>query len=376
MSFVLTPAQLELRERHKDLGRELQAILDESSGPLPAPAWSWCGRQGLLGLVVPEDLGGVGLDALDGVLAMEGLGTGCTDLGFLIAVNAHLWGTVLPIVSLASPEQRARFLPGLVDGTTVGAHCITEPEAGSDVHGMTTTVIIDGDELVVSGCKHFITGASRAGLFLVYARDPEAGADALSAVLVPADTAGLTVIDQPKLGLEGAPMGEVRLDGCRIPRSLLLGRAGAGMAQFGTALEWERACIFAPVLGAMQRQLDRSIRFARKRRQFGQPIGRFQSVANRIVAMRMRLDVGRLLLYQVAGLKADGGRAPLEASEAKLHISESFVRSSRDAMQIRGGAGYLADAEEARDLRDAPAGTLFSGTSEIQRVIIGRFLGL
>ncbi len=376
MSFVLTASQHDLKEHHAALGRELQGILEAHPGPLPEAAWAWCGQKGLLGLPVPEAQGGGGLCALDAVLAMEGLGIGCRDLGFLIALNAHLWGTVLPIATLAPPQQRARFLPGLLDGSTVGAHGITEPEAGSDVHGMSTTVTSEDGALVVEGCKHFITGASRAALFLVYARDPGAGDDALSAVIVPADTPGLTVVDQPKLGLEGAPMGEVRLEACRVPGDHLLGRAGAGMAQFGTALEWERACIFAPVLGAMQRQLDRAVRFARTRRQFGQPIGRFQSVANRIVDMRMRLDIGRLLLYQVAGLKGDGGRAPLESSEAKLYISEAFVRSSRDAMQIRGGAGYLADSEEAQDVRDAPAGTLFSGTSEIQRVIIGRFLGL
>jgi alkylation response protein AidB-like acyl-CoA dehydrogenase len=376
MSFALTPSQIDLRVRHTELGRQLAELLQRLDGPLPADAWRWCGERGLLGPIVSRDLGGGGQSALDTVLAMEGLGAGCPDLGFLIAVNAHLWGTVLPLATLGSDGQRAAWLPPLLAGELVGAHCITESEAGSDVHGMATTIAVDGDGLRIDGHKQFITGASRAGLFLVYGRDPAAGDAALSAVLLPADTPGLEVIDQPKLGLTGAPMGEVRLDGCRAGRDQLLGRAGAGMAQFATALEWERSCIFAPVLGAMQRQLDRAVKRARGRRQFGQPIGRFQSVANRIVDMRMRLDVGRLLLYQVASLKNDGGRAPLESSQAKLHISEAFVRSSLDAMQIHGGTGYLADSEEARDLRDAPAGTLFSGTSEIQRVIIARFLGL
>ncbi len=376
MSFALTPTQIELRERHAELGRELSERLGRLEGPLPADAWRWCGQRGLLGPIVDRALGGGGKSALDSVLAMEGLGIGCRDLGFLIAVNAHLWGTALPLATLGSDAQRARWLPPLLQGEIVGAHCITEPDAGSDVHGMATTLTVEDGEIVVRGHKHFITGASRAGLFLVYGRDPAAGDDALSAVLLPSDTPGLTVVDQPKLGLTGAPMGEVLLEDCRVPSDHLLGRAGAGMAQFATALEWERACIFAPVLGAMKRQLDRAIREARRRRQFGQPIGRFQSVANRVVDMRTRLDVGRLLLYRVASLKADGGRAPMESSQAKLHISEAFVRSSLDAMQIHGGSGYLADSAEARDLRDAPAGTLFSGTSEIQRVIIARFLGL
>ena len=376
MSFVLQRSQQELRERHVELGRELDELLRAHDGPLPAPAWTWCAEHDLPGLMVDRERGGAGLSPLDAVLAMEGLGVGCTDLGFLVALNAHLWGTVLPLATLGDDAQIARFLAPLLDGTSIGAHCITEPDAGSDIQGMRTEVLDDGEDLLISGHKQFITGAGRADLYLVYARHASAGDDALSAVIVPADSAGLSVTAQPKLGLRGAPMGEVILDRCRVPRSHLLGRPGAGTAQFTTALEWERACIFAPVLGAMQRQLDRAIRHARRRRQFGRPIGRFQSVANRIVDMRLRLDVGQLLLYRVASLKASGGRAPLEASQAKLYISEAFVRSSLDAMQIRGGAGYLDDAEEATDLRDAPAGTLFSGTSEIQRVIMARFLGL
>ncbi len=376
MSFVLTATQTELRDRHVDLGRELDALIAGRDDPLPPSAWAWCGEQGLLGMPVARSMGGGGMSALEAVLAMEGLGTGCRDLGFLVAANAHLWGTALPLSSLGTDEQRSRHLPGLLDGTCVGAHCITEPDAGSDIHEMRTTLRVDGTELVLSGHKHFITGAVRAGLFLVYARDPAAGDDALSAALVPADSPGLTVVDQPKLGLRGAPIGEVLLEDCRVPRANLLGKPGAGMAQFATALEWERACIFAPFLGTMRRQLERTIRHARRRRQFGQPIGRFQSTGNRIVDMRMRLDIGRLLLYRTASLKEGGRRAPLEASEAKLYISEAFVSSSLDAMQVRGGAGYLSDSAEARDLRDAPAGTLFSGTSEIQRVIIARFLGL
>ncbi len=387
MSFDLTPDQRALRERYREVGAEIERRLAGASGPLPQDLWRWCGERGLFRLAVPEDAGGRGASVLETVLAMEGLGLGCTDMGFLFAVSAHTWGTALPLASLGTREQRRRWLGPLLDGHAVGAHAITEPDAGSDVRGMRTTARLDGDELVLDGHKHYITAAPRADLFVIYARwlgdggdggdgGDDGGDGVLSAVLVEARTRGMTVRDQPKLGLHGAPMGEVLLEGCRVPADRILGRPGSGMAQFTSALEWERACIMAPFVGAMQRQLDRAVRHARRRRQFQRPIGRFQSVANRIVDMKLRLDVARLLLYRAASLKRDGRRAPLETSEAKLFISEAFVASTLDEMQVLGGAGYLADAPVTRDLLDAPATTVFSGTSEIQRGIIARFLGL
>lgn len=376
MTMELDSRQIDLQEKYRDLGQRLGTRLADRTDVMPDDVWAWCGEQGLLRLVVPEELGGLGYSALDTVLAMEGLGLGCSDLGFLFALNAHIWGSVLPLATLGDEEQIRQFLPPLLDGRQIGAHAITEPGAGSDVRAMEATVTRDADQLVLNGHKQFITAAPVAKLFVIYARQPGAGEDHLSAVIVPAGTPGLSVRDQPKLGLRGAPMGEVLLDECRVPASNLLGEPGSGMAQFTTALEWERCCILAPVLGAMQRQLDRAVRWSRQRRQFGQTIGRFQAVSGRVVDMKLRLDIGQLLLYRAAGLKEGGRRAPLETSEAKLYISEAFVSSSLDAMQIQGGRGYLADAQEAIDLRDAPAGTLFSGTSEIQRNIIARFLGL
>lgn len=376
MSFVLTPEQEALRDDHRRLGRELGALLADHPGPLPDAAWRWCGERGVLGLNVATADGGAERSPLDAVLTMEGLGQGCSDLGFLFAANAHVWGTVLPLATLGTPEQKTRWLTPLIDGSMVGAHCITEPGAGSDVRAMTTSIERVDGRLRINGHKHLITAAPRSGVFLVYARDPAFGDDALSCVVVARDAPGVRVTEQKKLGLKGAPMGEVFFNGVEVDESAVLGGAGAGMAQFSTALEWERAFIFAPVLGAMERQLKRTIGFARRRQQFGKSIGRFQGTANRIVDMKMRLDVGRLLLYQVASLKVDGGRTPMEASQAKLYISEAHVQSSLDAMQVRGGLGYLEDAVEAEELRDAPAGTLYSGSSEVQRVIIGRFLGL
>jgi alkylation response protein AidB-like acyl-CoA dehydrogenase len=361
------------RERYRPLGKEIAELLQEE-GQHGSPfrrAFRRLGEAGIFGLPLPEEQGGGGFGAVATVDAMEGLALGCSDLGFLFAASAHLWGSVMPLASHAAPNVVERFLPGLIDGSLISSHGVTEPEAGSDVAALTTRIEEHGDELRVRGTKTYITAAPIADLFIVYGRD-SAG---LRGVIIPGDTPGIEVRCQHKLGLDGAPMGEVRFD-CRLPTDLALGPAGAGMAMFHTALEWERIGIVAPLLGAMDRQLERSIRRARRRRQFGQPIGRFQSVSNRIVDMKLRLDIGRMLVRRAAGLKEDGKRAPLEAAEAKLYVTEAFLASSMDAMRTHGAEAYLQDSEEARDLRDAAGGPFYSGTSDVQKNIIARFLGL
>ncbi len=374
MGFELDTGQAATVERFEALGVELHQRLGEGTPAAVREAWRWCGSRGVLGLPVAAEAGGTGLGSLDTVLALEGLGRGCADLGFLVAVNAHLWGVVMPLVQHGTRSQVERHLPGLLSGETVGAHGITEPGAGSDVQAMSARVSLEGGRVLLAGHKHLVTNAPVADLFVIYARRGDDGP--LTAVLVEADTPGLEVREQHKPALPHARLGEVRLEACVVSEHHMLGAQGAGMAQFTTALEWERTCIVAPVIGAMQRQLDRTVRHARQRRQFDQPIGRFQAVSNRIVDMRVRLDAGRLLLYRAACAREGGRRAPLEASEAKLFISEAYVRSSLDAMQVRGGLGVLDGADELIDLTDAPAGTLYSGTSEIQRTIIARFMGL
>jgi alkylation response protein AidB-like acyl-CoA dehydrogenase len=179
-----------------------------------------------------------------------------------------------------------------------------------------------------------------------------------------------------KMGLRTSPMGEIVLQDCFVPLANRLGTEGAGTSIFNSSMEWERSCILGSHIGAMERQLETSIRYARERRQFGQPIGKFQAVANRIADMKVRLETARLILYKVAWLKKEGKSAVMEAALAKLYISECFVQSSLDAIRTHGGYGYMSEFEIERDLRDAVGGTLYSGTSDIQRVIIARLSGL
>lgn len=369
----MTDPLSDLLAEGRALGAQIDAQLSQEGFDA---AFRTLGSAGVLGLVVTPAHGGRGLDPLSAVHLLEGLGQGCADTGFLFAAGAHLWGGALPLSRHGTPEQIATFLPAVLDGTCPVAHGVTEPGAGSDVGALACRIELDGDDVVVSGQKRFVTLAPKAGLCLVYGRDGRTGGKGLCSVLVPRATAGLSTPETLKAGLRTAPMGEIHLDRCRVPASFLVGAAGSGMAMFQTALEWERAFILAPMVGVMQRQLDRVVRHARSRKQFGQPIARFQAVSHRIVEMKFRLDHARLLLHHVARLKVGDGRAPMESAQCKLVLSENFLANSLDALRTFGTSGYLADAEEARDISDALGGPLFSGTSDIQRNIVARYMGL
>jgi alkylation response protein AidB-like acyl-CoA dehydrogenase len=255
---------------------------------------------------------------------------------------------------------------------------MTEPDSGSDAYALRTRAERTGDGYVLNGSKTFVTSAPMADVAVIFATiDPSLGMWGITAFLVERGTPGLRIgraID--KMGLRTSPMGEIFLEDCRVPAEARLGPEGAGARIFNSSMEWERSAILASHVGAMERQLEECLQYARERRQFGQPIGKFQSVANRIAEMKVRLETARLLLYKVAWLKQAGKPAVMEAAMAKLYLSECFVESSLDAVRIHGGYGYTTELEVERDLRDSIGGTLYSGTSDIQRNVIARLLGL
>ena len=381
MDFSLSSEQRELTEAAADFARrELNHDLAkrEDTGEFPQEAWRACARFGIQGLPVPAELGGAGSDILTTSLVMEALGYGCHDNGLLFSLNAQMWSVELPLVTFGTPAQQRAYLPGLVSGDMIGGHAMTEPGSGSDALRMRTRAERQGDHYVLNGTKQYITNAPVADVLLVYASAPGRPRLAgLSAFLVDAATPGLEVSSSfEKMGLRTSPMGEIALTDCLVPAAKRLGPEGAGMAIFNSSMEWERSCLFASAVGAMRRQLEACVGYARSREQFGQPIGKFQGVAGKLADMYVRLEAARLLIYRVAWLKQQGRSAPAEAAAAKLFTSEAWVRSSQDAIQTHGGWGYLKDAGIERDLRDAVAGTIYSGTSEIQRVVLARMLGL
>jgi alkylation response protein AidB-like acyl-CoA dehydrogenase len=243
---------------------------------------------------------------------------------------------------------------------------------------MRTRAERQGDSYLLNGTKLYITNAPVADVVLVFAADPGKPKMAgISAFLVEKGTPGFSVArGLDKMGLRTSPMGEVVLTDCLVPAENRLGKEGAGMAIFNSSMAWERSCILASALGAMQRQLEACVEYARVRKQFGQSIGKFQAVADKVAGMYLRLEAARLLVYQAAWLGQQGKSVLAEAAAAKLFTSEAWVASSLDAIQIHGAYGYMKESGIERDLRDAIAGTIYSGTSEIQRVILARMLGL
>lgn len=381
MDFSLSAQQRELKEEaiafaRRELDKDLAER--EEAGEFSPHAWRACARFGVQGLPVPAELGGGGADILTTVLVMEALGYGCHDNGLIFSLNAQLWSLELPLVKFGTPAQQQAYLPGLMSGDLIGVHAMTEPDSGSDAFSMRTRAERQGDCYVLRGTKLYITNAPVADVVLVFAADPgKPRMTGISAFLVEKGTPGFSVSrGLDKMGLRTSPMGEIVLEDCLVPAGNRLGAEGAGMAIFNSSMAWERTCIMASAVGAMQRQLEACVEYARVRKQFGQPIGKFQAVAGKVADMYLRLEAARLLVYQAAWLGQQGKPVLAEAAAAKLFASEAWVASSLDAVQVHGAYGYMRESGVERDLRDAVASTIYSGTSEIQRVILARLLGL
>jgi alkylation response protein AidB-like acyl-CoA dehydrogenase len=340
--------------------------------------WRLCGELGLLGSCVPERYGGGGHDALTVARIVEGFAKGCCDTGLVFSACAHLFAVAMPIAEHGGDELRERVLPRLVSGEWVGANAITEAEAGSDVFSLQTRAVRDGTRYLLTGTKTFVTNGPVADCFLVYAStEPAHGYLGISAFVVGGDAPGLTRGEHfGKVGLTGAPVCEVRFQDCPVDESSRLGDEGAGAAIFHGSMSWERACLFALYLGVMDRQLEEVVAFAKERRQFGKALGRHQAIAHRAADMKLRLDAGRLLLHRACWMKSQGQECGVEISLAKLAISEAAVQSGLDAIQIFGALGIKAETNVATALSDAIPSTIFSGTSEIQRDLVARGLGL
>lgn len=378
-AFGFTPEQIEFRDTVAEFAkRELANASSAPDEPFSREAWTACARLGVQGMPVPEEYGGSGAEPSTMVLALEALGYGCRSNGLVFSLNAQMWACTAPIVRFGSDTQKRRYLPGLCDGTLIAAHAMSEPDSGSDAFALAARAEQTPKGYRLRGSKTFVTNGPVADVFLVFAStNPEAGFAGLSAFLVDRATPGLSV-GRPlrKMGLGASPMSEVFLDGCEVDAEQRLAPAGAGMVVFNAAMQLERSCILAGAVGAMQRQLDESVAYARSRRQFGHPIGSYQAVSHRLVEMALRVETARLMLYQVGRLLDLGRPVELESALAKLHISEAYLASSLDALQVHGGYGYLEEYGLEREVRDAVAGRLYSGTSEIQRNIAAGALGL
>lgn len=382
MEFALSEEQLDLRDAiirfsQQELDHDLAA--HDKAGSFPFESWKKCADMQILALPFPEEYGGCGADFLTTVVVMQALGYACRDAGLVHALATQiLCGQ--QILHFGSPEQKQQFLPQICRGEKIFAQAITEPGAGSDAIGaMRTRAEQKGSNYVLNGSKMFISNGPIADEVIVFAlTDPDTSRlSGISCFIIDKETVGFERCRSiEKMGLCTLQNGELVFDDCTVPKTTLLGREGQGAIIFNESMEWERSLLPAAHLGTLERVLETSIAYAKKRTAFGQTIGKYQAVSNKIVDMKVAFELGRLVLYKAAALKTQGKRAAMEASIAKLFISEGLKQSCLDAVQIHGGYGFTKEYEIERDLRDSVASTIYSGTSELQQAIISRLLGL
>ena len=374
-----------LRETIRDfMLTEVAPVLEEHERErrFPTDIVRRIGELGWLGIPIPEDEGGAGLDTLAYALAIEEIGRVWGSLGLIVAAHTSLGCG--PLHLAGTDEQKQAYLVPMAQGRVLGAYGLTEPGAGSDAGGTRTTARLedgaDGGRWILDGAKRFITNAGHAGTYIVTARTGETakGDPEISAFIVPADTPGFSVGRlEDKLGLHASATGELRFDGAAIPAANLLGQRGEGFRTFLKILDGGRISIGALAVGLAQAALDAAIPYAQTREQFGRPIGSFQGVAFMVADMATEIDAARALVWRAAWLKDQGRDYGLVAAEAKLFASEVSARATNAAIQIHGGYGYVTDYPVERFMRDAKLTEIGEGTSQIQRLVIARnVLGL
>jgi alkylation response protein AidB-like acyl-CoA dehydrogenase len=381
MDLDLSPEHVLLRDTVRDfMVTEVAPVVEEHERErrFPTDIVKRIGELGWLGIPIPEDEGGAGLDTLAYAIAVEEIGRVWGSLGLIVAAHTSLGCG--PLHLAGSAEQKETYLVPMASGRTLGAYGLTEPGAGSDAGGTRTTAKRDGDGWVLDGAKRFITNAGHAGTYVVTARTgtTDRGDAAISAFIVPADTPGFSVGRlEDKLGLHASATGELRFEGARIPIDNLLGEEGEGFRMFLKILDGGRISIGALAVGLAQAALDASIPYSQTREQFGRAIGTFQGVAFMVADMATEIDAARSLVWKAAWLKDQGRDYGLVAAEAKLFASEVSARATNAAIQIHGGYGYTTDYPVERYLRDAKLTEIGEGTSQVQRLVIARkILGL
>lgn len=366
-----TDEQIKLRDAIGEVAAKIGVdhLERDATGTFDKEGWRRLRDVGLFSLPFDTAWGGLGQDLLTTLYVLEELGYRCPDAGLCFSASTHMVSTGVALQRFGSAALRQRYLPAVCAGTAIGAHAITEPSGGSDVMAMRTTAVADGDDFVLNGSKAFVSNGSIADLIMVYARTGEAGDVAgITTFLVRRDTPGLAV-GQPvqKMGLRTSPLTELFLQDMRVPRDHVVGGVGAGFLVLDHVMKWEILCGFAINAGEMRRRLERCVEYARVRTQFGATIGSNQSVSSRIVEMRIDTETAHKWIFDTAEKLVSKIDVAADIAMTKLVVSEGNLRSALSAVQVFGGYGYLAEYGVEKELRDAVGGTIYSGTSEIQR---------
>lgn len=378
MDFNFTEEQIIFRDSIEKFAKnEIEPTVDarEEKGEFSYDMWKKIADFGLTGLCIPVEYAGGGADAMTTVLALETFSRASRDSSLCTVWCSHLLIGAMPIVELGTKEQKEKYLPKMAKGEWIGAFGLTEPEAGSDASGLKTTAVKNGDHYILNGSKTFISNAPIADVFVVFAStDPLKRSAGISMFIVEKNFPGLSV-GKPLNKYEGhaAPTGEVFFDDCKVPAENLLGKEGEGFTAMLLSLGWERIA-FTPFIGIMESDLNACISYVKERKQFKKPIGSFQLVQAMLSEMKIDLEASRYLVYKVAWKKDRNEFIGLDAAIAKTFVTEAAERNSRKAVQIFGGYGCMRDYPVGRSLWGGKMGTIGGGTSQIQRIVIGRLL--
>jgi alkylation response protein AidB-like acyl-CoA dehydrogenase len=342
----------------------------------PEETFKALGKLDLLGLPIGAEYGGAGADYRSYAIAVEEIGRACGSTGLSYAAHVSLGSN--PIYLFGTEEQKKKYLPKLTSGQSLGCWALTEPNTGSDASAQKTTARLDGDKWVLNGSKQFITNATHADVGIIMAMtDKSKGSKGISCFIVEKGTPGYSISKvERKMGMRGSPTASLLFEDCRIPKENIIGEVGDGYKQALITLEGGRISIGALALGIAQGALDAALTYAKQREAFGQPIGKFQFIQGYLADMATQVHAARLMLYHAAWLKDHHKRVTLEGSQAKLYASEIASKVCNLCVQIHGGYGYIEDFPAERFLRDAKLCEIGEGTSEIQRLVIARQLGL
>lgn len=376
MYFDLTDRQKELVGGLRANGSLLAVQSDKADSRRP---WEAAAELGATGLCLPQEYGGGGMGALDTALSLEALCAGGADPGLLFGIAAHLLACGIVLAEHAHDDVRSDLVARLCSGEAIAGNAMTEAQAGSDISQIGTTAEADGDSYIINGAKSFVSNAALADVYVTYAMtQPGAGYLGMSAFAVPRNLTGIQVAEPlAKLGLGGCTAAGVDFSDCRVPREYLLGAENQGSRVFAKSMVWERACLPAIFVGVMERQLQDCVDHVRTRRQFGRRLGDFQAVSHRIATMKQRLESSRLLMYRACWLiDQDDDRAGEAAALGKIAVAEAAVDNGLDAVKVFGARGYLAADGIGQQLLDALPLHIFSGTTDIQRELVVKGLGI
>ncbi len=379
MDFELTNDQKMIKKMVKDFAdNEIKPVasdIDEQE------EFAWdiinkAGKLGLMGMTVPSEYGGAGIDRISYMMALEEISRASGSMG--ITMEAHNSLGIGHIYEKGTEEQRKKYLPKLTSGEAIAAWALTEPKAGSDAASLETSAVKEGDEWVLNGTKQFITSGHIADVVTVMTKtDKDKGYHGITAFIVEKDNPGLKYgVEEDKLGLRGSVTSELFLEDCRVPDENMLGDPGDGFIGAMDILDRGRTAIGAMAVGIAQGALDESIEYAKQRKQFGRPISKFQAIQWKIADMATHIDAARLLVQRAAFLEDQEKPFSIEASMAKLFASEMATKACREAIQIFGGYGYTREYPVERFFRDVKLCEIGEGTSEVQRMVIAKRLGL